>query len=219
MIVRAWAVPGSLLAALAMGVFPICLLAIPASAQDSVTPAPAAQAIEGYALIPGDVVRLTISREADMSGEYPVDETGNLALPLVGLIPVTDVPPAELKRRILAGYEEQLRNQTVQVALLRRVTVLGAVNQPGLYHVDPTMTLAQTVALAGGPSGVGRMDDVRIIRDGRELDTELTATTMAQVRSGDQIVVKQTSWWSRNNRYIIGASIGIVGLLIRETVR
>ena len=103
-------------------------------------------------LKPGDVIRLSISREEGMSGDYAVDETGHAGLPLIGMKPVTAVPADQLRREIVAAYEEQLRNQTIQVVFLRRVRVLGEVRNPGLYHVDPTMTLGDAIALAGGPT-------------------------------------------------------------------
>ncbi|HUP00141.1 MAG TPA: polysaccharide biosynthesis/export family protein [Gemmatimonadota bacterium] len=177
------------------------------------------QTIGSFALEPGDMVRVTISGEPDLSGEYPVDETGFLALPLIGSVQATGVPPAELKRRILESFDQQIRNQTVQVVLLRRISVLGAVQNAGLYHVDPTMTLVEVVALAGGPSEAGSLDNLRIVRDGRELDVRLDGNTMEQIRSGDQIVLQERGWWSRNTGLIIGSTIGIVSIIIRETIR
>ncbi|MGH7542726.1 MAG: polysaccharide biosynthesis/export family protein [Gemmatimonadota bacterium] len=170
-------------------------------------------------LKPGDVVRISLSREPDMSGDYPVDELGNVGLPLVGMKQVTGVPVDVLRRDIVAAYEEQLQNQTIQVVFLRRVRVLGEVRNPGLYHVDPTMSVVDAVALAGGPTAGGTLEDVRIVRGGAEFEMDLTQPVSEQVESGDQIVVRDRGWWSRNGRYVIGVSIPFVALAVREAIR
>lgn len=166
-------------------------------------------------LRPGDAIRISISREAELGGEFIVDEAGQAALPMIGVRDVVGVPPAELKRQLQAAYSEQLRNQVVQITLLRRISVLGAVNKPGLYHVDPTMALPDVVALAGGATGGVRVDEVRIIRDGREIEVRLNDMTMEQVHSGDHIVVGERSWVARNARAVIGVSLSALALLLR----
>lgn len=163
----------------------------------------------------GDAIRLTFSREADMSGEYIVDETGRAALPFIGPVVVTQAPPAQVKRQLEDLYAEQLRNQVIQIVFLRRVRVLGAVNKPGLYHLDPTMTLVDAIALAGGPTAEGEMDDVTILRDGQEMHPAVDDTEIDLVQSGDHIVVGQRSWFSRNTIWVVGTTVGIVGLVFR----
>lgn len=181
-------------------------------------PAIRAQELSGeeLPLRPGDAIRLSLSREVDLSGDYPVDEAGNVGLPLIGVRQVNGIPAAQLKQQLIDAYEEQLRNQTVQVILLRRVRVLGAVNQPGLYHVDPTMTLGDAVALAGGATPVGRMDEVKIVRAGREIDADMTDSAFRQIRSGDHVLVPERNWFTRNTGLIVGASLSVLGILLSQ---
>lgn len=171
---------------------------------------------EELPLRPGDAVRLSLSREVDLSGDYPVDEAGNVGLPLVGVRQVSGIPAAQLKQQLIDAYEEQLRNQTVQIILLRRVRVLGAVNQPGLYHVDPTMTLGDAVALAGGATSVGRIDEVRIVRAGRQIDADMNDSAFRQIRSGDHVFVPERNWFTRNTGLIVGASLSVLGILLSQ---
>ena len=179
----------------------------------------AAASAQGGSLKPGDVIRLSISREEGMSGDYAVDETGHAGLPLIGMRLATAVPADQLRREIVAAYEEQLQNQTIQVVFLRRVRVLGEVRKPGLYHVDPTMTLGDAIALAGGPSSQGSLENVQIFRDGTEIHADLSQPAIQQVESGDHIIVRDRGWWSRNTRYVIGFTVPFVVLAIREAVR
>ena len=168
------------------------------------------------ALVPGDAIRLAFWREPELDGEYPVDETGTVVLPLLGHRKVTEVPPGELKETLLREYAEQLRNQEVQVTLLRRVRVLGAVHVPGLYYVDPTMTLGDAIALAGGATSDGKLNEIKIFRAGEETRSDLDSSTRIaeEVRSGDQIMVPERSWFARNGAVIVAATISAVGFIV-----
>ncbi|MEJ7811813.1 MAG: polysaccharide biosynthesis/export family protein [Gemmatimonadaceae bacterium] len=154
-----------------------------------------------HALRPGDIVRLRIWREPDLSGDYPVDETGSVVLPKLGPYKVTADSPASLKQKLVGAYQAYLQNPSIEVTLLRRITVLGAVQKPGLYPVDPTMTVADALALAGGPTPDGSPDKVELIRDGERITARLNGRTLisdSPIRSGDQLRVPQRGWFIRN---------------------
>ncbi len=150
-----------------------------------------------------------------MSGDYPVDQAGRVALPLIGVQNVLGVPADRLRQEILSAYEEQLRNQTISVMFLRRIRVLGEVKTPGLYHVDPTMTLIDAVALAGGPTNTGSLENVSILRGSTEIEADLSKPGLQQVESGDQIVVGEKGWWSRNGKWVIGTATTLTVVMIR----
>ncbi len=165
----------------------------------------------------GDIVRLRIWREAEMSGDYTVNEDGDVVLPRVGNIHVAGEQPAEVKTRITQAYSRFLQNPSIEVTLLRRVHVLGAVRNTGLYPVDPTMTVSDALALAGGTTADGSPNRVVLIRDGVRLPVKLEANTPiagAAIRSGDQIYVDQRSWISRNTGVVTAAITGVVSLII-----
>lgn len=168
------------------------------------------------ALVPGDAIRLFFWRERDYNRDYPVDETGRVILPFLGTRRVTGVHPVQLKRRLLEEYSLELRNQDVEITLLRRVRVLGQVNQPGLYHVDPTMTLGDAVALAGGALPGGKLNGIQIMRNGAEIRSNLEAGTLVveQIRSGDQIMVPRRSWIARNTRLVVGALLSATAFVV-----
>jgi polysaccharide export outer membrane protein len=170
-------------------------------------------------LQPGDMVRVTLSREVDMSGDFLVDETGMVGLPLIGLREASNKAPAAFKRELVSAYNEQLRNQTIQVTFLRRVRVLGEVRTPGLYHADPTMTLGDVVALAGGATSTGKSGDISIVRDGEQFDVRLDSEVSHQVRSGDQILVPQKGWMERNRTFLVTVSISVTAIVVGAMTR
>ena len=171
-------------------------------------------------LLPGDMIRVAFSEERNLNGEFPVDETSSASLPLLGRVSVTGLGGAALRDSLITAYEGQLRNQTVQVGILRRVRVLGEVNSPGLYHIDPTMTLVDAIALAGGPTTTGKLDGVDVWRDGRVIAEDLPETNLVGnfVRSGDQIIVPRTSWLSRNATWVIGGTISTAAIVITTII-
>ncbi len=170
-------------------------------------------------LQPGDMVRVALSREVGMSGDYLVDETGMVALPLIGSRETSNRTPAALKQELVSAYADQLRNQTIQITFLRRVRVVGEVRTPGLYHADPTMTLGDVVALAGGATNTGKQNDIRIVRDGEEFDVDLRSGVFQQIRSGDHIIVPEKGWFARNRTLMVTASISVTAIVVGAMTR
>jgi len=166
-------------------------------------------------LAPGDLIRVQFSVERDLDGDFPVDETYRSNLPLLGSTEVGGLTGAELRESLTAAYGAQLRNQTVQITLLRRVRVLGAVQEPGLYHTDPTMALIDAVALAGGPTPNGKLDGIEIIRGGQVVASGIKSTELvgAYLRSGDQIMVPERSWFSRNAGWVVGTAVSATAII------
>ena len=172
------------------------------------------------ALAPGDAIRLSSWREPQIAGVYTVDETGMVALPMIGPRKATEMSAKEFKQQLEGEFARQLRNQEAQITTLRRVRVLGAVRNPGIYHVDATMNLADAIALAGGATHDGKLQGVRILRAGREIRLDLTSRAPLEeyVRSGDQIMVPQRNWMARNGVYLAAATISAVGILLAQAI-
>lgn len=173
-----------------------------------------------HPLRPGDAIRVELGLEPDLSGEYQIDERGAVQLPILGSRRVTETPADRLKSELLEAYGEQLRNQSIAVTLLRRVRVLGAVKEPGIYLVDPTMTLADVIALAGGATPEGKTDGIRIIREGEEVELGDYGPFVGaeRLQSGDQVLVPQRSWLSRNTGVVIGALVSTLGFVVSVAV-
>ena len=168
-------------------------------------------------LQPGDVLRLAIWREEDLSGDFEVDEHGTAVLPKLGPMKVNTADPELLRAQILQDYGRYLRNPSIKVTFLRRFTVLGAVMKPGVYSVDPTMAVADALAMAGGAAPDGRKDRGEVRRGGVRIATQLSdATRIADspIRSGDELYVPERSWVSRNTALVTTAISVAASLLI-----
>jgi polysaccharide export outer membrane protein len=159
------------------------------------------------ALRPGDIVKIQVFGHDELSGEYPVDEQYLLLMPIIGEFSVRDMPVTELRRRIRAEFGQLYTQSFVSIIPLFRVAVLGEVNRPGLYSVDPTMTIYDVLATAGGATRDAKGGDTKLIRAGQQVPVPVDAAWLARatlrelgVRSGDQIVVPRkflttNDWW------------------------
>jgi len=161
-------------------------------------------------LRPGDVVRLRVWREPDLTGEFAVDETGAVVLPKIGPMQVTADAPMVVKSKIIASYSKFLSHTAIDVTFLRRIQVLGAVRQPGVYPIDPTMTISDVLAVAGGMTHDGDPEHLELRRDGKRLlgaVSDKSLITDSRVRSGDQIYVPERSWMRRKGGFLVGVAI------------
>ena len=165
---------------------------------------------------PGDTITLRIWREPDLSGEFPVHEDGIVVFPRLGPVQVTGMPITELKRQLREEFEETLRNPSIEIGIMRRITVAGEVRSPGVYQVDPSMTVAEAMALAGGPTGNADRDRIILVRNGQEHEIDFDGTVDLQtidIQSKDQLFVPQRNWLVRNLP-LISSILGITSTLV-----
>ena len=172
-------------------------------------------------LRPGDRVRLKVWREPDLSGEFEVDEDGIVVFPKVGRLDVQKISTDSLKALLVARYAESLRSPSVEVTVLRKLNVLGAVKNPGLYYVDPTTTVADALALAGGVTPTGKQNSFELLRDGKRLPVELSRDSRladSPLQSGDQLRVPERGWAARNSAVVVSASVTAAALIVAALI-
>lgn len=190
-------------------------LPVAAGAQQPTAPDPGSMVLQ-----PGDVVRVEVWREKDLSGAFLIDETGSVTLPLLGRRKVAGTPIDVVRDTLVAEYQAQLRNPSVTITPLRRVYVLGEVNVPGLYQVDPTVSLAGAIALAGGANAQGDLRSLRVVRNGEVIMEGVQAEralASADIRSGDQIFVNRRNWFERNSTFLVSALISVTSIIVSLT--
>lgn len=183
----------------------------PARAQDSAQRV-AMNSSPTTALRPGDVLKLRIWREEDMSGDFPVDERGMAILPRLGPTQVTGVPAETLRQQLVDAYRQYLNNPTIEVTPLRRIAVIGAVRNPGTYAVDPAVTLGGAANVAGGATQQGKRNvlELRRGKERRQVDLEKNPELASlPLASGDQVFVPEKSWLSQNATWFVSTLVAI----------
>ena len=179
-------------------------------------PGASSGSLSTFALQPGDQLKVKIWREPDLSGDFEVNTDGIIMLPRIGAVQVQGRSADSLRSDLVAAYAKYLRNPSIELTVLRKLTIGGAVRRPGVYHIDPNITVADAIAMAEGISPEGRQDRVEIVRTRGErvtIDLERSAIIgETPLRSGDQLYVPQRSWISRNAG-IVAAGISAAALL------
>jgi protein involved in polysaccharide export with SLBB domain len=165
--------------------------------------------VSSYSLLPGDVIVINVWGQEAFSGNFQIDEDGRILYPILGEIDTRNVTVAELRDTIRTGLETLFNNPFLTVTPQFRISVLGHVLTPGLYTIDPTLTAIDVVAMAGGPSRNGDLNDIRIRRRGETSsvaygDEGMRGRTLHEVgvRSGDQIYV-QRRWFTRDDLMLV----------------
>ncbi|MEJ6788916.1 polysaccharide export protein [Brevundimonas sp. BR2-1] len=178
---------------------------------------------EDYIIGPTDKLIINVFQVADLSSDdIRVDAAGNIQMPLIGSVPAAGRSPSQLSQdiqgRLGARY---LRNPQVTVtvaeAASQKVTVDGAVTEPGVYLMRGRTTLLQAVAMAKGASRVADLESVAVFRT--VADRRMVAVfDLASIRSGnavdpvlqgDDVVVVDTSRLSATMRDVVAALPGL----------
>jgi protein involved in polysaccharide export with SLBB domain len=169
------------------------------------------------AIRPGDVVKLTVARHEDLTGDFTVTEDLTVTIPKLGEIDVSADTHRTLKERVIRALQETVVSPAIELVVMKRVRVLGEVNEPGLYYVDPTMTVADAMALAGGPTSNARRGTTILRRNGQTVITDLRTETLisdSPIQTGDELEVPQLSWISRNGLTLLTSAVGFVSVFV-----
>lgn len=172
-----------------------------ASGQD--TPDVQAQAYE-YRLGPGDVLRISVWKNADLTAEVVVLPDGTFSFPLIGVVPAEDKTIRELKKAIEEKLGRYVTNPVISVLIMnvnsQYIYIIGKVNLPNRYLISSRVNVLQALSMAGGLSPFAKRDKIRIfhqhdgrttifpfdydkVSEGRMLDENIT------IERGDIIVV------------------------------
>jgi polysaccharide biosynthesis/export protein len=154
------------------------------------TPAQA-QAVEEYLLNPGDIVKITVFKNPDLSVEARVSEAGAIGFPLIGSVPVAGLTLTGTERKISQMLKDggfvlnPQVNALLTLSVGNQVAVLGEVNKPGRYPIEGAGGhVSGMLATAGGIATTGA--DVVVLtgtRGGRPFRREIDVVKMSQSAS------------------------------------
>jgi polysaccharide export outer membrane protein len=121
-----------------------------------------AEAVEAdYLLGTGDMLRISVYSNPDLSLETRVDERGMISFPLVGDVKVDGLTVSGVEKKVAKLLESGNFVKQAQVNILvvqfqsKMVSVLGGVMKPGRYPLERATNLADLLALVGGPTQDG----------------------------------------------------------------
>ena len=180
------------------GIVPWVLLAILAA-----QPA-AGQETAGYTVRPGDVLSISVWKEEALQGDVLVTPDGGFAFPLVGQVDargktVTDLQ-ATLTERLAKYISDPVVTVSVREIRGNKIYVIGQVNRPGEFIVNPRVDVMQALSMAGGTTPFASLGNIIILRRdaGKQQSLRFDFTAVAkgkdleqniELRSGDVVVV------------------------------
>lgn len=152
-------------AGLGLAVLILCVLA-----------AAPAWARQSYLVGLGDVLKVAVWSQPELSGEFTVDASGTITVPLIGPVKATGLPLEAIERdirdRLADGY---VVNPQVSLSVAQfksqRVFVIGEVKLPGVVPLTGTLTLVEALTRVGSLTEMAGGDLV-VIRppDGRPVN-------------------------------------------------
>jgi protein involved in polysaccharide export with SLBB domain len=156
-----------------------------------------------YRFVPGDVIDITVSSHPGRDRTVTIPPDGRISFPRAGEIAAAGLTAADLAARLEELLSAQLVDPRVTVSLnkqaVRRVSLLGAVRNPGALEIRDGMTVAEALASGGGPTPLADLHRVTITRSDQSVVTVDLAQAErtgrlernALVQPGDIIVVPE----------------------------
>jgi polysaccharide export outer membrane protein len=120
-----------------------------------------AQQPTDYRLGPGDIVRISVYNNPDLTTEAQITQEGRINFPLIGQVQIGGMEKGQAEQLIAKRLSDGgfVVKPQVNVLVLgyksQQISVLGQVNRPGKYPIEQASTLADLLAIAGGISQNG----------------------------------------------------------------
>lgn len=148
----------------------------------------------------GDQIATKIYREPDLSSQTLVSQSGEAYFPGLGRVKVAGMTMDSLQAELTNRYDKLVIDAAVDAVMNRDIVIYGQVRSPGVYTVDPALTVLGLLAKAGGASGTGRSPLLTLVKgDGRQfrLSREVRLSSLDIVH-GDAVYVQEESFIGRN---------------------
>jgi polysaccharide export outer membrane protein len=138
------------------------------AATPSAAPAPGGAPTEAYTVKPGDVLSIAVWKEPDLQGPVLVRPDGSFSFPLAGQIDARGRTVAELQQTVTERLRKFISDPVVTVSVSEvkgnKVYVIGQVNKPGEFIVNPRVDVMQALSMAGGTTAFASLGEIVILR-------------------------------------------------------
>lgn len=163
-----------------------------------------AAAVTRYEVQPSDLLQVSVWREPELTQQVLIRPDGGFSFPLAGEINAVGKTAEELRRDLVERLARYIPDLVVTVAVLEirgnKVYVIGQVNDPGEFVMNPRVDVMQALSLAGGTTAFASPSEIFVLRRegaqqrrmpfnfdavkrGRDLEQNVL------LRSGDVVVV------------------------------
>ena len=143
---------------------------------------------------PGDAVHVTVFQQPDLTTDARVNESGAIAMPLVGQVKIGGKTTTEAASAISEALKSGgfLKAPQVAVALTtvrsRQVSMLGLILHPGRYPLEESHTRLPDLIAAAGGIAAGGDENITVIRDGKAQKINALSKDF-ELKGGDTVYV------------------------------
>jgi len=177
---------------------------VPSPSPSPATQEAAAAEPSPYYIAPGDVLRVAVWKEPELTTEVFVRLDGRITVPLVGDVKAagrtTEELSSEIRTKLRAFLEVPQVTLTVSQAISARFYVVGQVTTSGAFPLSSRITVAQALAIAGGFREFAKRDRIVVVREVhgerkaipfnfRDLEAGINLEQNIALEAGDTIIV------------------------------
>lgn len=172
------------------------LAAAPAGAQEEADNGTADT--RSYQVQPGDLLHVQVWREEGLDQEVLVRPDGGFSFPLAGDISAVGRTVEELRQEITDRLERLIPGLVVTVSVREingnKVYVLGQVNNPGEFVMNPRIDVVQALSIAGGTTAFASTNDIFVLRreNGRQVALPFQLNDIVRQRNLDQNILLES---------------------------
>ena len=167
-----------------------------------------------YQISLGDVIGVVLSGSKEVIFDMKVQLDGTVFFPELGSISVVGESFQDIKKKFRNLIDQSYIGVSIDISLkdlsAKKITIVGAVNNPGTYLVNPFTTISNSLAYSGGVQTIGSLRDIKLIRsDGNSYSFDLYDLLIdgdrskdITIASGDVIVVGAASKFINITGYV-----------------
>jgi polysaccharide export outer membrane protein len=123
---------------------------------------------DDYTVLPGDRLQVSVWKEPDLQLEVLVRPDSAFSFPLAGDISTKGRSVVELQTELTQRLGRYISSPVVTVSVIEvlgnKIYVIGQVNRPGDFVVNPRVDVMQALSMAGGLTAFANTNDIKILR-------------------------------------------------------
>lgn len=121
-----------------------------------------------YAVQAGDVLEISVWKEPDLQRQVLVRPDGAFSFPLVGDVDSRGKTIADLNKIVSERLARYISGAVVTISVQEikgnKIFVIGQVNKPGEFIVNPSVNIMQALSMAGGMTAFASTNDIVVLR-------------------------------------------------------
>lgn len=130
-----------------------------------------------YAVKPGDLLQIAVWKEPELQRPVLVRPDGGFSFPLAGEVDARGKTVADLQKQITERLKKYISDPVVTVSVQEvrgnKVYVIGQVNKPGEFVVNPSVDVMQALSMAGGTTAFASLGGIVVLRRANGQQTAL----------------------------------------------